>query len=710
MARIQGGGRLLAALVIGTAAVGVLAPGNVQALGATPMKIRIDLSNSADRLVQLPFRGIGNVQISVNWGGSCGTVSYPSAGVGPLNNETISCTYTAGDVTAGALKTIEVAWLAGAAVELFGGEQTTTGASLFEAVLDWGDLGLGSLYGAFRGMTNLVDVPGTLPGTVTDLSYAFFGATSFNDPIGNWDVSNVANTYSMFSGATAFNQPIGNWDTSGVINMARMFEGAISFDQDLSTSQTITGWDTSSANFMDAMFLGATSFDGDVSGWDVSNVVVMNDMFKGASNFNSNISSWDVSNVIDMRSMFENALFFNQNVSGWTVTDLALASNMFRGATSFNYGCAPGPCADAFSWPNAPALTQIAGMFADATAFNARVVIDTDQVTSFAEMFWGATSYNNGCATDLFTAQAAPCLLALTTPVLTTTAQMFEGATNFNQRVTFTSTAGITSIGRMFAGALRFNNGCAPGIVLCPFNFGRVAPQQNFGALTAAGGAFAGAGAFNQNLNSWNMSTVVTTSAMFYNQGSFNNGCLTSDPSCPLTWTTTSLVTMDEMFTGAVDFDQALPNFDTRNVTTMIDLFRSATSFDQDISGWNVRRVVNMARMFEGAMRFDQDLSSWCFDGQVNNFHFALGAGFELLTAKHPAWNGCPTPVVIAPVVAPPATTTTPPATPAPVDPSVPVVPPTLPETGAESTLGLVALWLLVMGVIVGRLRLPSRR
>jgi surface protein len=44
----------------------------------------------------------------------------------------------------------------------------------------------------------------------------FRSATSFNQPLADWDVSSVTNMFSMFRSATSFNQPLADWDVSSV--------------------------------------------------------------------------------------------------------------------------------------------------------------------------------------------------------------------------------------------------------------------------------------------------------------------------------------------------------------------------------------------------------------------------------------------------------------------------------------------------------------
>jgi surface protein len=122
---------------------------------------------------------------------------------------------------------------------------------------------------------------------VTDMSWAFNGATEFNQDISKWDTSQVIDMSGMFSFATEFNQDIGKWDTSKVTNMSSMFSSAKSFNQ----------------------YIGK---------WDVSQVTDMRCMFSSATSFNNPISLWDVSQVRDMRSMFFKTTF-DQDITNWNV-------------------------------------------------------------------------------------------------------------------------------------------------------------------------------------------------------------------------------------------------------------------------------------------------------------------------------------------------------------------------------------------------------
>jgi len=59
---------------------------------------------------------------------------------------------------------------------------------------------------------------------VDNMNRLFEGATSFNQPLNNWDVSNVTQMNHMFYGASEYNQPLNNWDVSNVRDKEGMFE------------------------------------------------------------------------------------------------------------------------------------------------------------------------------------------------------------------------------------------------------------------------------------------------------------------------------------------------------------------------------------------------------------------------------------------------------------------------------------------------------
>ena len=209
--------------------------------------------------------------------------------------------------------------------------------------LSFGDLGLTSLSNAFRSCANLTEVPTTVPPSVTNMGFMFFGASSFNQNIGSWNVSSVAFMNSMFRSASAFNQDIGSWNVGSVTNMASMFFGATAFNQNIGS------WDVGSVTNMSTMFQSAPSFDNggsaDINNWNVSGVTNMSSMFNGASSFNQNIGSWNVSSVAFMNSMFRSASAMTFPLGSWQTnlagqpssfsTNANATFQSFRGTTDF---------------------------------------------------------------------------------------------------------------------------------------------------------------------------------------------------------------------------------------------------------------------------------------------------------------------------------------------------------------------------------------
>ena len=165
---------------------------------------------------------------------------------------------------------------------------------------------------------------------VTDMKLMFNENSTFNQPIGNWDVSNVTNMAYMFrdnspTGST-FNQPIGNWDVSNVTDMKFMFSNS-------TFNQPIGNWDVSNVTNMDDLFYNST-FNQPIGNWDVSNVTFMNFMFYN-STFNQPIGNWDVSSVTVMALMFAEAETFNQDLSSWSVDGVTQCLQFSDGATSW---------------------------------------------------------------------------------------------------------------------------------------------------------------------------------------------------------------------------------------------------------------------------------------------------------------------------------------------------------------------------------------
>ena len=425
---------------------------------------------------------------------------------------------------------------------------------------------------------------------VTDMQSMFFDASSFNQAIGSWDVSNVTNMRWMFLRASNFNQAIGSWDVSSVTDMNAMF-------RETPFNQAIGSWDVSSVTDMSAMFYSASLFDQDIGGWDVGNVTNIRSMFAFASSFNQTLGSWDVSNVTNMWNMFGGASSFDQAIGGWVVRNVTDMSSMFGGASSFNQ--------DIGDW-DVVNVTNMRNMFGGASSFDQNLGSwDVSNVTNMSSMFGGASSFNQ----DIGSWDVSN---------VTDMGAMFFGASSFNQDFSGWNVSSVTNMSQMFRDARQFNQ---------PIGDWNVSNVTDMSLMFSASPNFKNT--FDQDIGDWDVGNVTNMRLMFYNAGSFDQDLGS--------WDVSNVNDMFLMFGGANSFSGDLSSWDVSNVTEMVAMFLGASSFDQDIGSWDVSRVTNMQQMFHGAQSFSQDIGSWDVSN-VSNMQ-SMFEGAELFNQDISGWD-----------------------------------------------------------------------
>jgi surface protein len=504
--------------------------------------------------------------------------------------------------------------------------------------------------------------------SVTDTRRMFNGAENFNQDISGWDVSSVTNMNRMFNVAKKFNQDIGGWDVSNVTDMAYMFSFGNSFNYDIGS------WDTGSVTDMNSMFSWGTIFNHDISSWNTSLVTDMSNMFFSSHVFNQDISSWDTSSVKYMTGMFSSATLFDQNIGNWDISSVLDMSNMLRnsvmsvenysntligwndnagtpnniilGADSLEYnsagavarnnlitvkgwtitGDSAAPCLTCFSYTMPTAdyvetdspfinngsfttLDKTTTIDGDDTIVTFDFVFNDDGTTNDGLMIYGKITNTRNMKINTF----ASVPMSRSGSVFRNYSGLFPtDPDDPTDPIDLPTLLPNSSLSYMFAYTTNFDQDISTWDVSTVtdmsymFSGGWVAPVSGWQWIPVYP-------IFNKDINGWDVSSVTNMAYMFNYANKYNQDMNN--------WNVSSVINMSSMFGNASAFNGDISGWDVSSVTSMSNMFGSALVFNQDISAWDVSKVTNMGYMFSGTSVFNQDIGSWA----VLNVKFMYG-------------------------------------------------------------------------------------
>ncbi|MFU8773453.1 MAG: BspA family leucine-rich repeat surface protein, partial [Anaerolineales bacterium] len=191
------------------------------------------------------------------------------------------------------------------------------------------------------------------------------------------------------------------------------------------------------------------------------------------------------------------------------------------------------------------------------------------------------------------------------------------GNSNLRSLLPFVCTSGIENMSQLF---LPKSNE--------PSSFDENIASWDVSSVTDISSMFNQASSFNQPIGSWDMSRVEQAYSMFYGASNFNQ---------PIgDWIVSNVVNMRGMFHDATEFNQDIRAWDVSSVTDMENMFMNATSFNQPIGEWGekVGNVTDMQNMFRRAAAFNQDIGEWDVS-KVTNMSLMLNGATAFTTANY---------------------------------------------------------------------------
>jgi len=407
----------------------------------------------------------------------------------------------------------------------------TTNVSGSNTIVSWtyvfNDSGNSSIDGLY--LNGTITTPGNI--TIDDFDSIPMSrqGSQFKNYIGSFPLTStniptlLVNTscFEMFYGASNFNQDMGDWDTSTVTNMSYMFYNAYTFNKNISSKIANNG--------------------SDYLAWDTSNVTDMSYMFYRTGNatplqsFNNSEANtfgiagtkplnWNTTNVVNMLRMFNYCAYFNQYIGTKYITitngsttynyiscDVKNVTDMYRildSAFNFNNGEIENSYTTPLRW-NTVSVTTFERSFRkwilyssyvnryNQNMYSETIILedssttytswDTSNVTTMYLMFENSI-FNNGASSG---SGDNPMNLVMTSN--TKCQYMFKNCSDFNSPVNFTNTNNVTTFAYMFEDCVLFNQ---------PINFNTTSTNQ-------IDSMFARCSLFNQNIGSLNVTNLA---------------------------------------------------------------------------------------------------------------------------------------------------------------------------------------------------------
>ena len=437
---------------------------------------------------------------------------------------------------------------------------------------------------------------------VYDMSYMFSGCSNlqFSSSDDYWNMVNVTNTSHMFENCTNFSVFYIAFDLRKVTDMSYMFSGATSynftnrfFDPATGTTVLSPTWYTYAATNMAGMFQNAISFNLSLNDIVTSSVTDMSNMFQGATAYNQPMNSWDVNSVTDMSLMFQNATSFNQPLNNWDVSSVTNMSSMFQNASSFNQ-----PLSD---W-NVSSVTNMSYMFTDATSYNQdmsnwnvlNVTDSTDFSTGSAVIPTNEPSLPAPFQYSFqYTGGGSPPDFSLYVPIINT------GGSFTTLNTSYTNVANLITVTVNYVYTYNNNDDGLTFEMVSGFYVNNTTNLTviQFGSIPLSkSGGLQFADLTDLTFTAIDRPFILSgTSLALCFQGCTNFNSSLSN------WVTTNVVNMSGMFFDASSFNQDISGWNTGLVTNMTSMFQNATVFNQNLSGWNVALVTQYNNFSTGS-------------------------------------------------------------------------------------------------------------